>query len=155
MKEQKRFSMDRAIELQELSKTEKEAKVNFECSCSMCYKQAYCKEELCRLHKAHIQRLEYLEAMKNPRGTITYVTTKKRNISQIKKKRNDILKFLRKAMKEGNNTSFIFEAYKHISDKNYGLLEQLYKQNVGRGRIAASDINREVYPIIKEILMEV
>lgn len=155
MKEQKRFSMDRAIELQELSKTAKEAKANFECSCSMCYKQAWCKEELCRLHKAHVQRMEYLEAMSKPHGTITYVATREYNIPKARAIKKAVLKKLQTFIKSGNNSEFVVMTYKHISDKNYGLLEQLYKQNVGRGRIATSDINREVYPIIKEILMEV
>lgn len=155
MKEQKKFSMDRAIELQELSKTEKEAKANFECSCSMCYRQAYCKEEMCRLYKAHIQRLEYLAAMDKQHGTITYVVTREYNIPKARAVKKAVLKKLQTLMKNGNNSEFIVMAYKYISDKNYGLLEQLYKQNVGRGRIAASDVNREVYPIIKEILEEV
>lgn len=56
------FSMARAVELQDESKTLKEADYRFERSCSLCPKAGFCIEDKCYLAQLHSAKRIMLEA---------------------------------------------------------------------------------------------
>lgn len=57
-----RFSMARAVELQDGAKTLEEAKTRFERSCSICPKAGFCIESKCYLAQLHTAKMTLLEA---------------------------------------------------------------------------------------------
>lgn len=57
-----KFSMARAVELQDEAKTLKEANYRFERSCSLCPKAGFCIEDKCYLAQLHTAKMTLLEA---------------------------------------------------------------------------------------------
>lgn len=55
------FSMARAVELQDETKTLEEAKTRFERSCSICPKAGFCIEGKCYLAQLHAAKMALLE----------------------------------------------------------------------------------------------
>lgn len=88
------FSMSKAIELMESSKTADKARSNFEKSCSMCYRQAYCTEEYCPLYKKYQQQLVYIDVMNIPKRPVQYVQTREYNISPLNQKVRSCLQMM-------------------------------------------------------------
>lgn len=99
------FSMNKALELVENSKTADEARSNFEKSCSMCYKQAYCTEEYCRLYKKYQQQLTYIDAMNAPKRPVQYVQTREYNISPLNQKVRACLQMMTRIRKHESDYS--------------------------------------------------
>lgn len=75
-----RFSMARAVELQDEAKTLKEANYRFERSCSLCPKAGFCIEDKCylaQLHNSKVTLLEAEEIAKRGKSTVTIRMTRK------------------------------------------------------------------------------
>lgn len=75
-----KFSMARAVELQDEAKTLKEANYRFERSCSLCPKAGFCIEDKCylaQLHKAKMTLLEAEELRKTTKVTTEIRKTRK------------------------------------------------------------------------------
>lgn len=146
------FSIAKALELQERARTKEEATAAYNGSCDRCTRP--CKGEKCRVHQAYLLKMDMLDGQEN-KATVEYVATRDYNITSARALKKATLKKLKAIINNGNRSDFVVVAYKYITERNYGLLENLYKQTVKRGRVAESDINRDVYPLIKKLLEEV
>ena len=71
------FSMARAVELQDEAKTLEEAKTQFERSCSICPKAAFCIEDKCYLAQLHAAKMTLLEAEELRKTTKVVVEVRK------------------------------------------------------------------------------
>lgn len=158
----RRFSFNKAIELQETAETTAQAKQRFENSCNLCCARN-CKT--CSVKNKHEECMVFLEAKEReanqPKRPIIWETTREYHISPLNQKVRSCLQMIAAARKHSSDYST--DEYVHITTyeallkrRDFPILKAMMVKNghfkKGRQKVTAiTPIVNKLKEIIKEV----